>query len=301
MGAFANGFPNRTLAQFKELHAGDVRGIAGLTEDEYKYATQVAVWATCGQLSVPSTSFTAGRAALVEPTSDAQQIRVFDSVKAILRLANGWTKYLYTGMYLRAEEDRDVRGVEVLNEYGLEGAAADNEDGIKKETIGGKEYYTRVMYVASATSTWIDGYTTKVYSTDAPQGTIFTAENGASLEAVQENGATCYKVDTSKQRDTNLNANGTEYYGAYVPRQMGQWPRSGGSDGTGPLLCHATGPGAKTRSQRLYQIQSAAQNKTRRTGTVIIKSMKGSAVQKINRAGASPARNYFERRCDNAG
>lgn len=215
MGAFANGFPNRTLAQFKELHAGDVRGIAGLTEDEYKYATQVAVWATCGQLSVPGTSFTAGRAALVEPTADAQQIRVFDSVKAILRLANGWTKYLYTGMYLRAEEDRDVRGVEVLNEYGLEGAAADNEDGIKKETIGGKEYYTRVMYVASATSTWIDSYTTKVYSTDAPQGTIFTAENGASLETVQENGATCYKVDTSKQRDTNLNANGTEYYGAF--------------------------------------------------------------------------------------
>ena len=28
MGAFANGYPNRTLAQFKELHADDVRGIA---------------------------------------------------------------------------------------------------------------------------------------------------------------------------------------------------------------------------------------------------------------------------------
>ena len=44
MGAFANGYPNRTLEQFKELHANDVRGIANLTEDEYKYATQVAVW-----------------------------------------------------------------------------------------------------------------------------------------------------------------------------------------------------------------------------------------------------------------
>ncbi len=215
MGAFANGYPNRTLAQFKELHADDVRGIASLTEDEYKYATQVAVWATCDQLSVPGTSFTAGRASLVAPTADARQIRVYDSVKAILSLANGWSKYLYTGLYLRAEEDRDVRGVEVLNEYGLEGAAADNEDGIKKETIGGKEYYTRTMYVASATSTWIDGYTTKVYSTDAPQGTIFTAENGSPLETVQENGAVCYKVDTSKQRGTNLNANGSEYYGAF--------------------------------------------------------------------------------------
>ena len=215
MGAFANGYPQRTLEQFKELHTGDVRGIAGLTETEYQYATQVAVWATCGQLSVPGTAFSAGRAALVEPTSDAQKIRIFDSVKAILRLANGWTQYLYTGMYLRAEEDQDVRGVDILNEDGLEGAAEEGTDGIKKETIGGREYYTRVMYVASATSTWIDGYTTKVYSTDAPQGTIFTAENGSSLETVQENGATCYKVDTSKHRDTNLNANGSEYYGAF--------------------------------------------------------------------------------------
>ncbi len=215
MGAFANGYPNRTLAQFKELHADDVRGIASLTEDEYKYATQVAVWASCGQLAVSGTSFTAGRASLVEPTADAQKIRVYDSVKAILRLAAGWTKNLHTGLSIRAEEDRDVRGVDVLNEYGLEGAAADNEDGIKKETIGGKEYYTRVMYVSSATSTWIDGRTTKVYSTDAPQGTIFTAENGSPLETVPENGTTCYKVDTSKQRSTNLNSNGTEYYGAF--------------------------------------------------------------------------------------
>ena len=215
MGAFANGYPNRTLEQFKELHANDVRGIASLTEDEYKYATQMAVWATCGQLSVPGTSFTAGRDVLTEPTSDAQKIRVFDSIKAILRLANGWTQYLHTGLSLRAEENRDVRGVEVVNEFGLEGAAEDNTDGIKLERINGKEYYTRVVYVSSATSTWIDDYKTKVYSTDAPQGTIFVAENNSPLETVQENGATCYKVDTSKNRSTTLNSNGSEYYGAF--------------------------------------------------------------------------------------
>ncbi len=215
MGAFANGYPNRTLAQFKELHQDNVRGINSLTEDEYKYATQLAVWATCGQLAVPGTSFSSGRATLTAPTSDAQKIRVFDSVKAILQLANGWTKNLYTGMYLRAEENRDVRGVEVIHERGLAGAAENNVEGIKKETINGKEYYTRVMYVASATSTWIDEYKTKVYSTDAPQGTIFTAENGSPLETVQENGATCYKVDTSKNRTTTLNSNGGEYYGAF--------------------------------------------------------------------------------------
>ena len=131
MGVFANGYPMRTLEQFKELHPDDVRGIASLTEDEYKYATQVAVWASCGQLSVPGTSFTAGRAALVEPTADAQKIRVYDSVKAMLKYSAHWTKNLYTGLSIRAEEDKDVRGVEVLNEDGLEGAAADNEDGIK--------------------------------------------------------------------------------------------------------------------------------------------------------------------------
>ena len=215
MGAFANGYPNRTLEQFKELHANDVRGIASLTEDEYKYATQMAVWATCGQLSVPGTSFTAGRDVLTEPTSDAQKIRVFDSIKAILRLANGWTQHLHTGLSLRAEENRDVRGVEVVNEFGLEGAAEDGTDGIKLERINGREYYTRVVYVSSATSTWIDDYKTKVYSTDAPQGTIFVAENNSPLETVQENGATCYKVDTSKNRTTTLNSNGGEYYGAF--------------------------------------------------------------------------------------
>ncbi len=163
MGAFTNGYPNRTLAQFKELHPNDVRGIAQLTETEYKYATQVAVWATCGQISVPGTSFTAGRTAVAVPTSDARQIRIFDSVKAIQALSAHWTKYLYPGLTIRAEENENIPGVEVINERGLDGAAEGQKDGIKKETINGKEYYTRVMYVASATTTWIDGYTTKVY------------------------------------------------------------------------------------------------------------------------------------------
>lgn len=128
MGVFANGYPMRTLEQFKELHPNDVRGIANLTKDEYQYATQVAIWASCGQLSVSGTPFTAGRAALVEPTADAQKIRVYDSVKTMLDHSAHWTKNLYTGLSIRAELDKDIRGVEVLNEYGLEGAAADNEE-----------------------------------------------------------------------------------------------------------------------------------------------------------------------------
>ena len=215
MGVYANGYPMRSLEQFKQLHQDDVRGINGLTEAEYRYATQVAIWSSCGQLAVNGTPFTAGRASLVEPTADAQQIRIYDSVNAILRLCADWKNNMYTGMSIRAEENMDIRGVEILNEYGLEGAAEDHEDGIEKETINGKEYYTRVVYLASATSTWIDGYTTKVYSTDAPAGTIFVAENNSLLETVQENGATCYKVDTSTIRRTNLNSNGEEYYGVF--------------------------------------------------------------------------------------
>ena len=215
MGAFANGYPQRSLEQFKELHAGEVRGIEDLTEDEYKYATQVAVWATCGQLSVPGTTFTAGRASVVVPTSDAQQIRIFDSTAAILRQASSWTQTLYTGMYLRAEENEDIRGVEIVHEESLEGAAEANIDGLRKETIGGTEYYTRTLYVSSATSTWIDGYTTKVYSTDVPQGAIFVSENNVPLETEQSGGVTYYKVDTSQYRETSLNANGIEFYGAF--------------------------------------------------------------------------------------
>lgn len=215
MGAFANGYPQRSLEQFKELHSGDVRGIDDLTENEYKYATQVAVWATCGQLSVPGTTFTAGRASVVIPTSDAQQIRIYDAIVAILQQASSWTQTLYTGMYLRAEENDDLRGVEVMHPQGLEGAAMENVNGIQKETIGGSEYYTRTLYVSSATSTWIDGYTTKVYSTDAPQGAIFVSENNAPLETEQSGGVTYYKVDTSQYRETSLNANGIEFYGAF--------------------------------------------------------------------------------------
>lgn len=215
MGAFANGYPQRSLGQFKELHQSDVRGIDNLTENEYAYATQIAVWSTCGQVKVPDTPFTAGRASLVEPTSDAQTIRVFDAVKAILTQANGWTHYLSTGLSVRAEENTDVRGVEIVNTQGLNGAANDPTSGIKLETINGKQYYTRTMYVSSATSTWVDSYLTKIYSDDAPSGTIFTTLNNTALQTTTYNGKTCYLVDTSNNRQTNLNANYEEFYGAF--------------------------------------------------------------------------------------
>ena len=105
IGAFANGYPQRTLEEFLKLHLSDNPALKGLTEDEYAYATQVAVWATLGQLGVEGTSFTAGRATIAKPTNDAQKVRIYTALSIVLRLANGWDKQLYSGMYLRSEEN----------------------------------------------------------------------------------------------------------------------------------------------------------------------------------------------------
>ena len=129
MGAFANGYPQRTLEQFKSLHP-EIQGIANLTTDEYAYATQLAIWATCGQLAVADTTFTSGRATLVKPTSDAQQIRVYQSVVAILNLAKNWTKQLYTGLYFHMEKDRLGNSLNIYCEDGLESAAAAGDYGL---------------------------------------------------------------------------------------------------------------------------------------------------------------------------
>lgn len=214
MGAFANGYPQRTLEQFKSLHP-EIQGIANLTTDEYAYATQLAIWATCGQLSVPGTNFSSGRAALVKPTSDAQQIRVYESVVAILKLAQGWTKQLYTGLYFHMEKNSLGNTLTVNDEDGLAGAAQKGVAGIRKETINGKEYYTRLMYVDSATSTYPNDYMILVYSMDAPAGTIFVDASNQALTSRQQWGATMYEVPTPKPESTSLNSNGSAYTGAF--------------------------------------------------------------------------------------
>lgn len=214
MGAFANGYPQRTLEQFKELHP-DIQGIENLTETEYAYATQVAIWATCGQLKVEGTAFEEGRATLVKPTSDAQQIRVYESVVEILKLANGWTQQLYTGLYFHMDEDRLGSVLTIYNENGLEGAAGLPDTGIRRETINGQDYYTRTMYVDSATSTWIHDHVILIYSMDAPAGTIFTDVNNNVLNTRSQWGASMYEVPSGTQKRTGLNANGVAYGGAF--------------------------------------------------------------------------------------
>ncbi len=214
MGAFANGYPQRTLEQFKELHPG-IQGIDKLTETEYAYATQLAIWATCGQLAVPGTAFETGRASLVKPTSDAQKIRVYESVVEILRLANGWSKQIYSGLYFHMDKDKLGASLSIHHEDGLKGAAEAGQDGIKKETINGKEYYTRLMYVDSATSTYPNDFEIYVYAMDAPAGTIMTDANNQVYPSRQQWGATMYEVPTPKDEPTSLNANGSAYTGAF--------------------------------------------------------------------------------------
>ncbi len=61
----------------------------------------------------------------------------------------------------------------------------------------------------------ISGYKMSVFSTDAPSGTIFVAENNSLLETGTEDGVTSYKVDISAHQKTSANANGVEYYGVF--------------------------------------------------------------------------------------
>ena len=98
MGAFANGYPQRSLADFLELYSGDYPMLNGLTEDELAYATQIAVWASLGQIGVEGTSFTAGRATIPAQSNDAQKVRVYTAVTIILKNADSWSKPLYTGI-----------------------------------------------------------------------------------------------------------------------------------------------------------------------------------------------------------
>ena len=214
IGAFANGYPQRSLADFLEIHADEPK-IKGLTEDEYAYATQVAIWSSLGQLAVEGTSFTDGRATLVTPTDgNAQKTRTFAALQIILNNSAHWTKPLKTGMTVRTEKDAPGNVVDIQNDDGLIGAAKANIRGIHKETINGVEYYTRVFYATSMTSTWKNGYFIDVWPENAPSGTIITDESNVLLATETKDGKTVYKVPTVS-RKTTINENGSEYIGAF--------------------------------------------------------------------------------------
>lgn len=103
-GVFANGYPQHSLETFLELFLVSNPVLEGLTEDEYMYATQVAVWASLGQLGVEGTAFTAGRNTVPQPSGDLQQMRVFRAVQLILFAAQSWTRVYQTGMSIQSHD-----------------------------------------------------------------------------------------------------------------------------------------------------------------------------------------------------
>lgn len=215
IGAFACGYPQRPLEDFIKINVGRWPEIANLTREEYACATQLAVWASLGQLAVEGTDFTTGRASLAIQYSDPQKIRTYKALEIILYNASFWDRPLNTGMQIRLGREEAGNILNIEHEKGIEGAEAGGLYGVKKETINGAEYYTRSFVAASATSTYKHGYCIELYTENAPEGTIFTGLDNQPLETVIWEGRTLWKVPTPYSDVTSMNDNGEEYAGDF--------------------------------------------------------------------------------------
>ena len=210
-GAFANGYPQHSIETFLNRFPGETM-LNGLTEQEYMYATQIAVWATLGQLGIEGSSFTAGSEYVAQPTGDAQQMRVFRAVQLILHSAEQWDRIYHTGMYIRLEEDELGGNISIPGDMTLEYAADNQRFGIKREVIGGRSYYTREYIFASATSTYYDDYNIEVWADGAPSGYMFVDENNQELAHGSFRDISTWRVPTVIHT-SDINDNGFEYWG----------------------------------------------------------------------------------------
>lgn len=215
IGAFANGYPQRALEDFVQINQTQYPEISGLTVSEYACATQIAVWATLGQLAVEGTAFTAGRATLPIQYDDPQKIRTFKAVEIILDLASYWDRPLKDGLSIRQAWDNGGNVVNIENRESIAGAEKDGAYGIKKETINGIEYYTRSFIASSATSNFKHDYYIELWAENAPEGTVFTDASNTILETVEWDGQTLYRLPTPDNLFTDMNDNGTEYAAAF--------------------------------------------------------------------------------------
>ena len=210
-GAFANGYPQHSLATFLGRFPGE-SALAGLTENEYAYATQLAVWASLGQLGIAGTSFTSGSEVIAQPVGDAQQVRVFRAIQLILDSADEWDRIYHTGMYIRLENDTLGGNISIAGDMTLEYAADSQQFGLKREIINGTAYYTREYIFASATSTYYSDYNIEVWADGAPSGTLFVDANNQELPRGSFRDHDTWKVSTVIST-TSLNENGFEYSG----------------------------------------------------------------------------------------
>jgi len=213
-GTFANGYPQRPLSDFKSINSGDYPSISSLTELEYAYATQLAVWASLGQIAVQGTSFTDGRAMLAIPSGSAQEKRIYDAMQIILKNAASWDRQLYTGMYFRLSRNEAGSSLNIEHRDGIFGAERDGMYEIKRETINGVEYFTRTFTVSSATSTYKYDYFIDIYASNAPEGTVFYDLSNKEFETVTRSGIKYWRVPTKVEK-TVMNENGMEYVGDF--------------------------------------------------------------------------------------
>ena len=189
--AFANGYPLVPLGNFTMLHPET----SGLTEDEFGYATQVAIWAALSQLGVEGTSFTGGSETVIRPT-DPDKLRVYNAVVAILTSASGGSGSggsTSVGIRIRAGAGSDSDTVDLGSELSIAAAALTNAEGIQTESIAGRQYYTR-EYVLISSSMPASGMVPITIS-GGPAGTVLANASG----------------DTATNGWLALSASGSEY------------------------------------------------------------------------------------------
>ncbi len=212
-GVVANGYPQHTLDTFLELYLSKNPILAGLSEAEYAYATQVAVWASLGQISVDGVAYTSGgRERLAQPEDNTTQFRVFRAVQLILKAAQSWDRVFQTGMYIRLEEDALGGNLALPGSMTLEAVADQALYGLKLEFINGRSYYTREYTFASATSTYYSDYTLALWADGAPEGTIYTDLSNKELAHGTFREQAVWVLPTEGRR-TELNDNLREWAG----------------------------------------------------------------------------------------
>ena len=108
-GAFASGYPQRTLDEFMEIYLADYPELAGLTENEFANATQFAIWATLGQLAIEGTDFTTGRSTIPVQYDNAQNVRIYRAIQIILNNAKNWDRIYKKGLSIRQGLSEGIR------------------------------------------------------------------------------------------------------------------------------------------------------------------------------------------------
>ena len=228
IGAFAGGYPQRSLEDFISINKNDHPLIANLTREEYVTATQVAIWTTLGQLRIEGTQWDSGRDTLLIPTDDPSAIRAYEALKIILYNASFWTKPLNAGMHIRLGRNEAGNVLNIEDANGLIGAEQNGMYGIKKESVDGTEYYTRTFVASSATSTYKNNYSINLYLENAPEGTIVTNPDNEKLKSWSTADRLYWIVPTPKNERTNMNENGSEYAGDFkVCIPVRNTPKSG--------------------------------------------------------------------------